>query len=147
LGLYGGEESVKTLNIGFTGTQKGMTDFQCLTVGNFLRIYEREPTELWFLQGDCIGADHEASFMAYGMGYKIWTFPPIHSSKRAWMKSDRMETPREYLTRNHNIVKACDMLVAAPAEDTEVLRSGTWATIRYAKKLDVHTFIVYPDHT
>jgi hypothetical protein len=135
------------MKIGFTGTQRGMTDFQKEVLEAFLRIYEDWGEELWFLHGDCIGADAEAVRIARDMKYGIWTFPPIHTAKRAWVESGRTETPREYLTRNHNIVKACDLMVAAPGEDTEVLRSGTWATIRYAKRLDKHLFLIYPKHT
>ena len=135
------------MKIGFTGTQRGMTDFQKEVFEAFLDIYEDRNEELWLLQGDCIGADAEAVSIAREKKFGIWSFPPIQSSKRAWVESGRTETPRDYLTRNHNIVKACDLMVATPGEDYEMLRSGTWATIRYTKKLDKHVFIVYPDHT
>lgn len=134
------------MKIGFTGTQRGMTKFQRECLKNFLDIYVGWNEELWLLQGDCIGADGQAAHLARSMGYKIWTFPPTHNSKRVGASSDREETPRDYLTRNHNIVKACDMLVATPGENVEQLRSGTWATIRYAKKLDKHLYLIYTDH-
>lgn len=37
------------------------------------------------------------------------------------------------LARNRRIVAAVDVLIAAPETDREELRSGTWATIRYAR--------------
>ena len=37
------------------------------------------------------------------------------------------------LARNRAIVAASDILIAAPESDTEQRRSGTWATVRYAR--------------
>ena len=51
------------------------------------------------------------------------------------------------LVRNHKIVGAVHLLIATPKTDKEELRSGTWATIRYAKKVRLSTCIVYPDGT
>ena len=53
-------------------------------------------------------------------------------------------TPRDYLDRNKDIVNNCDLLIAAPKENTEVLRSGTWSTVRYAKQLGVTVVIIEP---
>ena len=38
------------------------------------------------------------------------------------------------LVRNRNIVRAVDIMIAAPATDKEELRSGTWATVRYCRQ-------------
>jgi len=37
------------------------------------------------------------------------------------------------LARNRVIVSRVDVLIAAPLQDEEITRSGTWATIRYAR--------------
>lgn len=39
-----------------------------------------------------------------------------------------------YMDRNDALVADCDVLLAFPATPREVLRSGTWATIRRARK-------------
>jgi hypothetical protein len=49
------------------------------------------------------------------------------------------------LERNTEIVKACDVLIATPKEQDEVLRSGTWATIRRARKYDKKLAVIFPD--
>jgi hypothetical protein len=49
------------------------------------------------------------------------------------------------LERNKHIVHNCGWLIAAPKEDSETLRSGTWATIRYARKLRRPITIVFPN--
>ena len=41
---------------------------------------------------------------------------------------------KPYLERNRNIVDNTTMLVAFPNNNKELLKSGTWSTIRYAKK-------------
>jgi hypothetical protein len=39
------------------------------------------------------------------------------------------------------------MLIAFPTSKKEILRSGTWACIRYAKKQKKDIFIIYTDGT
>jgi len=41
---------------------------------------------------------------------------------------------KPYLDRNQDIVDGADILIAAPNEDKEIVRSGTWSTVRYARK-------------
>ena len=53
---------------------------------------------------------------------------------------------KPYLERNKKIVNCCDILIAAPKQINEVLRSGTWSTIRYAKKIGIEVFIILPNN-
>lgn len=42
--------------------------------------------------------------------------------------------PKKPLNRNRDIVNECDLLIAVPTDpDNEELKSGTWATVRYAR--------------
>jgi predicted Rossmann fold nucleotide-binding protein DprA/Smf involved in DNA uptake len=118
------------MNIGFTGTQTGMSDEQKKELITFL--IELKGKE--FHHGDCIGADEEAHRIALNCGYEIHIHPPENHSKRAYCKIGVMYPPGTYLKRNHDIVNDVNMLIAAPKSDQEELRSGTWATIRYADK-------------
>ena len=53
---------------------------------------------------------------------------------------------KDYLLRDWDIAEACTELLAAPATFAEVSRgSGTWATVRYARKLHRPVTIVFPD--
>jgi hypothetical protein len=52
---------------------------------------------------------------------------------------------REYIARNHDIVDASAVLVATPRDWYEEQRSGTWATIRYARAQRKAVIIVWPD--
>jgi hypothetical protein len=101
--------------------------------------------ELEFHHGDCIGADDQAGNLAIELGYTIVTHPPTNESKRAFADYD-IELPRKpYLERNHDIVNQTDHLIAAPKEMDEQVRSGTWATIRYAEKKMKDLTIIFPD--
>lgn len=120
------------MKIGFTGTQKGMSKHQKEHV--IFHIMELQPIEVHY--GMCIGADDEMYNIIKNCfpNCKIIGHPPINKSKYAHRECDEYRQPKEYLIRNHDIVDETDLLIACPFEDDEVLRSGTWATIRYGKK-------------
>lgn len=51
--------------------------------------------------------------------------------------------PKPYLQRNKDIVHECDILIAVPVDPlVEEKRSGTWTTIRYARKLNKQIIII-----
>jgi len=131
------------MRVGFTGTQDGMTDAQKETVRNIVLAYVSE-----FDHGDCVGADADAhDIVADEFGLDPWIHPPSNSYKRAWKKSSRVLAPKPYLERNHDIVDATEALIATPKEFEEQLRSGTWATVRYARKKKRRIWLVLPDGT
>jgi hypothetical protein len=136
----------KEYSIGFTGTQIGMTGPQKRT---FETIFDTRFKShlIHFHHGDCIGADAEAHEIArqYGTSVKIHIHPPINDSKRAFKKGDTYYEAKEYLDRNHDIVNSSDILIGTPRSQEEELRSGTWATLRYAKKNGKKYVIIYPD--
>ncbi len=128
--------------IGFTGTQKGMTVPQSLAVRSILS----DRRGVWLHHGDCVGADAQAHVFAKATGYLLAIHPPINWRKRAWcIGFDRRYPEKDYIARNHEIVDVTDELIAAPAQAQEERRSGTWATIRYARKQRKLVTIVFPD--
>lgn len=126
-------ERVKGYRMGFTGTQKGMSDKQKRAFIAFVK--ENKPSE--FHHGDCIGADSEAHDIVehYSPNTKIIIHPPKDAKKRAFKSGEEVLNERDYLDRNKDIVDHTDILVATP-KGKEELRSGTWSTIRYAKKVN-----------
>lgn len=122
------------MKVGFTGTRRGMSTTQVAWLAKFLR--NESVTE--FHHGDCIGSDAEAHVIAESvLKYRriaIHIHPPISDSKRAYKHGDVEYDAKPYLDRNRDIVDACDVLVACPGQP-ETLRSGTWATVRYARKI------------
>jgi hypothetical protein len=140
--------------LGFTGTQRGMTFHQTLVISNYL--LGQELVQVWAHHGDCLGADHDFHRLIRQLRHpiapsryvgRIHLHPPDVDTKRAFCDYDRIEIPEPYLKRNHDIVDACWLLIATPGESEEVLRSGTWATIRYAKKTGRLRWVINPDGT
>lgn len=97
--------------------------------------------------GDCHGADFEAWLIAGLLG--VWRIGhPASGVRRAHLAYDEERREKPPLERNKDIVKdGVDGLIAAPRESSEKLRSGTWATVRYARKLGRRIWIVRPDGT
>lgn len=131
------------MKIGFTGTQRGMTDKQKGVVSAFVRKFDFKVKE--FHHGDCIGADSDFHKIVNDTISDIIIHPPKNKIKRAFCNGDVILECKEYLDRNKDIVDSTDMLIVTPGEDTEVLRSGTWSTFRYGKKKKKPIFLVYPD--
>jgi hypothetical protein len=71
--------------------------------------------------------------------------PPVNSKYRAFFQADIICEPREYIVRDHHMVDLSRRLIATPQTFEEQIRSGTWATIRYARKLRLKITIIYPD--
>lgn len=127
--------------VGFTGTQCGMAYKQKSSFEKLIKmIYISE-----FHHGDCVGADTEAQNIVKKESVAIYIHPPKDSSKRAFNEFDYAFEEKEYLERNRDIVDAVNVLIATPKTFTEQQRSGTWATIRYARKIKKSIFIIKPD--
>lgn len=116
------------MKVGMTGGRSGVTDDQLERFKK--RLIELEATELH--HGDCTGADAQAHKAARELGLRIVVHPPVDSLHRAFCKGDEVLPPLEYLQRNRAIVDATDFLIVLP-DRPETLRSGTWATFRYAR--------------
>lgn len=132
-------------NLGFSGTSAGMTQIQSILVERHIRRRRG-----WVLHhGDCVGADAEAHDIASGKngaGLRIIVHPPDNPSKRAFCEGyDEIRSAAPYLTRNGHIVAEADELLAAPESGWERQRSGTWATVRRARKKGIPILIVAPD--
>lgn len=134
------------IHIGFTGTQTGATPEQHTAIDRLLR--ELLATDLH--HGDCLGADHEAHMIARDhLDLRVHLHIPINDTRRARCVAregiDVVYPPLPYLERNRAIVDATAALIAAPKEMAETLRSGTWSTIRYARRQGKPVHIVWPD--
>jgi hypothetical protein len=95
--------------------------------------------------GDCIGADADAHKLARACSARIVLHPPRLDRHRAWCHGDLVRDSYDYLTRNKHIVDDTSGLIATPKSAVEMTRSGTWSTVRYARKLNRPVWIVFPD--
>jgi hypothetical protein len=131
--------------LGVTATRKGLSPHQ---KDKFTEVAkELKPFE--FHDGDCIGGDEQAHYVIqteFELCYMIG-HPPDNNSQRAFMRYNRAHQPKGYLNRNHEIVDMVDVMIAMPDSKKEKVRSGTWATVRYARKVGRTLIIIYPDGT
>lgn len=96
--------------LGFTGTQRGMTIPQIRSVGR-ITIY-LQPKRAH--HGDCVGADAQFAVIARMAGATIVGHPPIKDGKRAFFPSDEEWDPKDFLVRNQDIVDVSDLMLGTP---------------------------------
>jgi hypothetical protein len=126
------------MNYGFTGSREGMTIQQKKGLWLLLREGDR------LAHGDCIGADDHANHLAQNARCATVALPGPVPALRAYSPSTVVHEPRPFMERNRLIVDESDVLIAAPRTLQEETRSGTWATIRYARKRGVPVIILDP---
>jgi hypothetical protein len=142
---HGAFKGIGIMDPGFTGTQTGVTSAQLDSLAVQLRVLNALETINQFHHGDCVGADETAHHLAQSLSWDIVIHPPLNASKRAFCKGAVATWQRKpYLDRNHDIVDCCDILIACPS-GTEHRRSGTWSTVRYARKERKPIVIVWPN--
>lgn len=132
--------------LGFTGSRTGLTGSQHEALDTLVTI-EGDTWDVDIGQhGDCVGGD--AKF--HGIirfrkpEWRIFIHPPNAERYRAFCEGDVEFVELPYLQRNMNLAKTSSILIGCPKTDEEVLRSGTWATIRNARKLGVPVIIIKP---
>lgn len=145
------------VTIGFTGTRKGMTERQAARLEEYLRMYQRSfGGRVEFCHGGAIGADSEADDIARTLHIPrivrpALAFPMQLPEKRmedlskVFGGAEILGPKSDPLARNKDIVNASAYMLAIPARMKEELRSGTWATIRFARSKRKHVVIAWPD--
>lgn len=135
------------INVGFTGSRAGMTAKQTERFTQELSELKRsfENRHIVFRHGDCVGADAEAHKIVVDefLG-TTEIFPCNITWARAWCESETIHTPQPPLNRNKIIVDRSTYMFACPS-GAEILRSGTWSTIRYARKNGVWLCVIMPN--
>lgn len=134
------------MRVVYTGPREGMTGRQWLAVNNFIKHWDVTEAR----HGDCLGGDAQFHDIVASVHPTIDIFihPPLNPTFRAYKRGIILPA-RDYLVRNHDMVNKCcdefDVVVATPSTASERLRSGTWATIRYARKQLRSLLLVLPD--
>lgn len=131
-----------------TGTRAGMSSRQRKTTNRL--IYGWNPSLMH--NGACEGADRQFFDMATAIATYIELWPSSPEQDR-WARMQETAFPelvsivyalQPPLVRNRAMVRKGKALIATPATLGEALRSGTWATIRYARKLNRPIVIIEP---
>lgn len=105
--------------------------------------------------GGCVGADIEAldTFMTKALQTpslttKVWCHPGniTHyvGMSESYPLGDVVLAAKPPLARNRDIIDASNLIFGCPAGPEET-RSGTWSTIRYAKKQNKNPTVILPD--
>lgn len=134
------------IKIGFTGNRYGLTAEQEIQI---IEIFDKY-NNIIVSHGDCIGSDTD--FHNLCINYKntnpskkitIVIYPPNNSKLRGFNHGDILMKEKPYLKRNSDIIKNSSILIACPIDkNKEQLRSGTWSTIRKAKKQKLEIYIL-----
>lgn len=120
-------------DVAFTGTQKGISINRREILIRQIRFLN--PKIVW--HGDCVGADtqfHEILRKLFPR-VRIYIAPgDVSPEKRGFNDGDLTAEVMPPLERNKLMVLKSEQLIACPDTTQEMLRSGTWATIRFARK-------------
>lgn len=137
------------MKIGFTGTRKGMTPEQKESLRQLLVDVGMGRLITEWHDGSAQGADAEArelvrSLRPGALRLQIHSHPPLNDRWAVTLDAEVVHPPKPFLDRDHDIVDATDRLIACPKQIKEVIRSGTWATVRYARKQKKLITFIWP---
>lgn len=142
-----GRQPHDTVIMAFTATRKGITVGQ---IASAREIAEAEmPTT--FLHGCAEGGDRQLHGVATPGRRELC---PSRKDQFKWAMDNKADgdsirdipvgkTPE--IRRNREMVDRCCVLVACPETETEVVRSGTWATVRYARSKGKRLAVISPN--
>ncbi len=131
------------MKLGMTGNRNGITNEAKAVLIDFINNNKIDEIH----HGDCVGADKDFHDVCAEHKLKIVIHPPNDAKMRAFCVADVILPEQKYLDRNHNIVDDADVLIAFPSTKKETVRSGTWGTIRYARKKKKQIIVVFSDGT
>ena len=133
------------MKVSFTGTRSGMSAWQKQQLEKFFLDHRGEISVL--VHGACMGADEEAHAIArkvFGKSLYIAIFPSTAKTRVDGLDAQFVGARKPPLERDKDIVNlGADLLIAAPKQMHEFPRSGTWATVRYARKKKVKVEIFW----
>jgi hypothetical protein len=128
-----------------TGTRTGMSLEQRTSVRSLVSSMLATYGTVIAHHGDCIGADADFHAICRELGVTIHGHPPANPQARAFCTFDVEHDPAQYMDRNYAMVQLADRIIATPSEPAEKTRSGTWATVRMARRAKKKIAIVEPD--
>ena len=138
-------------HIGFTGTRHGMTDAQMSAVtrliGDCVAQWASTIAPMTAHHGDCIGADAQFHGFCERRGFNIVGHLPVDEAYRAFCRFDVTREPKKHMQRNAQIVRAADVMIAAPFSQEEQSFGGTWRTVQMTRKAGKPLALVLPDGT
>ena len=137
---------MEPIHIGFTGNRYGLTKEQQIQI---IEIFDKY-NNIIVSHGDCVGSDTDFHNLCVEYkktnlekNFQIHIYPPVNNKLRGFNLGDVMFKTKPYLQRNKNIVVNSDILIGCPIDkNNEQTRSGTWSTIRLARKLNKQIYLL-----
>jgi hypothetical protein len=133
--------------VSFTGTRRGANHWQRVFVRQHL--LHLRPSAV--AHGACVGADDQLDEIAAELGIHRLVWPstsvtrvPDERLRARTGSSLTIMPPLPPLERDRLIVDAGEILIATPAQTFEMPRSGTWATVRYARRTGKRVILITP---
>lgn len=139
--------STERYTIGITGSRHGATPEQLDRAEILLHAAHMvHGARLLVVHGSCVGVDAQIDAFCARTGVEVVCRP---SWLRRWTASVcavQIAAPAAPRVRNRAIVRQSNLLIACP-QGAEALhpRSGTWVTVRMARRHRVPCRIVWPD--
>jgi hypothetical protein len=134
----------RSIHLGFSGTRSGLTTLQRTRLLEVL--YKSLATHAH--HGGAQGADEDFHAMVrWALPHTYVVVHPCQGVNHTYYLDDPKVTVlpgRPPLKRNREMVAAVERMIICPAQDREILRSGTWATYRYAKAARRTRYILFP---
>jgi hypothetical protein len=121
-------------NVGITASRDGLSTQQCDVLDTLLKRLRESFGALLFHHGCCVGGDEIGAQFAKKLGYLVVGHPPDKDKLRSRVECDYLMSPLPYLKRDTRIVEWSDFMIGLP-KIPECDRSGTWFTIREARRL------------
>ena len=135
--------------IGFSGTRKGLSPQQATALRAELQeqLRKQPDKEPEAHHGDAIGADAEFHALCLELKIRVVLHPPLTDRERALCAGAADVRARaDFSEQSDAIVNATEVLLACPDGMKEKARgSGTWTTVRRARKAGKTIVICYPD--
>jgi len=131
------------MHLGITGTRNGLSEPQFDVIKELI---SEDDTITHLHEGDCIGVDAQITHMFQVLHPKviIVRHPALKRTTQYGGFYHETRKRKGYLERDQDNVNESDCLWAAP-KGTEIIRSGTWATVRMARKKGIPITIIMPD--
>jgi len=134
------------MKLGFSGTRHGMTQRQRNVFTNYIK--RERPTILD--HGGCIGGDAQAHaitryVLRLACLVNVWPTDGEWCARIPESEGVVVHDPMPPLDRNRVIVNRVDVMFIAPLTAFEQIRSGTWATYRYARTVGRQVIVCTPE--
>lgn len=134
-------------DIGITASRHGLSDNQHRALTTFLHR-ARIAGAARFHHGCCAGGDEIGAVIAHNLGYRVIGHPPVKTEWKSMLAcgvSDELREPKDYLPRDRAIVDGIGALIGLPNRPEVWRGSGTWYTIKEARRLNKPRLVVLPN--